>query len=124
MRKCLADLAEKCKEGIEETAYESYYNGDNPNYFEDCKYSFDFNDKVFIEVSALGGYKYEVAIYEEWGKEYPNIEKAIEDFLSANADPSSSWQAAYDNDEWRGVDSGCDPAFPRQGDFEKWAYGF
>ena len=104
MKKRIADLAEKCKEEIEEAAYESYYNGN-----------------IKIEISTFGSNEYEVAIYGD--KEYPNIEKSIADFLSENADPSICWQSAYDNDEWRNVNSGCDPAFPRQGDFEKWAYG-
>ena len=122
MKKCIADLAEKCKEEIEDAAYESYYNGDNPNYFTGCTCRFSLNDNIQIEISTFGSNEYEVAIYGD--NEYPNIEKAIKDFLSENADPSICWQSAYDNDEWRNVDSGCDPAFPRQGDFEKWAYGF
>lgn len=79
------------------------------------------NDNIQIEVSVYGCNIYDVVIYGD--NEYPNIEKAIEDFLSENADLQMSWQAAYDNDEWRGVDSGCDPAFPHHGDFERWAYG-
>lgn len=121
MKKHIADLVEKCKEEIEDAAYESYYNGDTPNYFKGCTCRFFLNDNIQIEISTFGSNEYEVAIYGD--KEYPNIEKSIEDFLSANADPSICWQSAYDNDEWRNVDSGCDPAFPRQGDFKKWAYG-
>lgn len=121
MKKCIADLAEKCKEEIEEAAYESYYNGGNPNYFKGCTRRFFLNDNIQVEISTFGSNEYEVAIYGD--REYPNIEKAIEDFLSENTEPSICWQSAYDNDEWWNVDSGCDPAFPRQGDFEKWAYG-
>lgn len=121
MKKCIADLSEKCEEEIEDAAYESYHNGDNPNYFEGCTCRFDLNDNIQIEVSVYGCNIYDVVIYGD--NEYPNIEKAIEDFLSENVDPQMSWQAAYDNDEWRGVDSGCDPAFPHHRDFERWAYG-
>lgn len=121
MKKCIADLAEKCKEEIEDAVYESYYNGDNPNYFTGCTYRFFLNDNIQIEISTFGSNKYEVTLCGD--NEYPNIEKAIEAFLSEKANPQMSWQAAYDNDEWRGVDSGCDPAFPHHGDFEKWAYG-
>lgn len=111
MKKCIADLAEKCKEEIEDAVYESYYKG--------CTCRFFLNDNIQVEISTFGSNEYEVAIYGD--REYPNIEKVIEDFLSANVDPSSCWQSAYDNDEWRNVDSGCDPAFPDHGDFEKWA---
>lgn len=120
MKKRIADLAEKCKEEIEDAAYESYYNGDNPNYFTGCTSRFFLNDNIQIEISTFGSNEYEVVIYGD--REYPNIEKAIEDFLLSNADPSLCWQSAYDNDVWRNVDSGCDPAFPCHGDFEKWAY--
>lgn len=122
MKKRIADLAEKCKEEIEDAAYESYYNGDNPNYFTGCTSRFFLNDNIQIEISTFGSNEYEVVIYGD--REYPNIEKAIEDFLLSNADPSLCWQSAYDNDVWRNVDSGCDPAFPCHGDFEKWAYGY
>lgn len=120
MKKRIADLAEKCKEEIEDAAYESYYNGDNPNYFMGCTCRFNLNDDIQIEISFLCSSGYEVAIYGD--NLYPNIEKAIEKFLSKNANPSVCWQSAYDDDEWRNVDAGCDPAFPRYGDFEKWAY--
>lgn len=120
MKKRIADLAEKCKEEIEDAAYESYYNGDNPNYFTGCTCRFNLNDDIQIEISFLCSSGYEVAIYGD--NLYPNIEKAIEKFLSKNANPSACWQSAYDDDEWRNVDAGCDPAFPRYGDFEKWAY--
>ena len=120
MSKLLADLAEICKEEIEDAAYESYRNGDSPNCFNGCVCHFFLNDNIQIEISAFGSNKYEVAIYGN--NEYPNIEKAIENFLLKNANPSECWQSAYDNDEWRNVDAGCDPAFPRYGDFEKWAY--
>lgn len=121
MNKLLADLSEICKEEIEDAAYESYHNGDNSDCFNGCGCRFFLNDNIQIEISAFGSNKYEVAIYGN--NEYPNIEKAIEAFLSEKANPQMSWQVAYDNDEWRGVDSGCDPAFPHHGDFEKWAYG-
>lgn len=121
MKKRIADLVEKCKEEIEDAAYESYYNGNNPNHYNGCTCSFYLNDNIQIEISTFGSNKYEVTLCGD--NEYPNIEKAIEAFLSEKANPQMSWQAAYDNDEWRGVDSGCDPAFPHHGDFEKWAYG-
>ena len=64
MKKRIADLAEKCKEEIEDAAYESYYNGDNPNYFKDCTCRFFFlNDNIQIEISNFGSNEYEVAIY-------------------------------------------------------------
>lgn len=122
MKTCIADLAEKCKEEIEDAAYESYYNGDNPNYFTGCTCCFLLNDNIQIEISTFDCNQYEVTLCRD--NEYPNIEKSIEDFLSANADPSLCWQSAYDNDVWRNVDAGCDPAFPRHGDFEKWAHGY
>lgn len=79
MKRCIADLAEKCKEEIEEAAYESYYNGDNPNYFTGCTCRFFLNDNIQIEISTFGCNQYEVTLCCD--NEYPNIEKSIEDFF-------------------------------------------
>lgn len=76
----LASLVERCKEEIEDAAYESYCSGDNPYYFNGCACRFNLNDDIQIEISFLCSSGYEVAIYGD--NLYPNIEKAIEKFLS------------------------------------------
>lgn len=123
MNKAVEKLCAKCKEAIESAARESYNDGTNPDEFGGCCALVGLKGKDQIEVSCDRHGAHEVAIYKEDMNELPNIEKAITDYLDANTDEQGEWQDEYDNDDWRDVDPGCDPAFPHYGDFERWAYG-
>lgn len=125
MKKLVKKLAESCKEAIENAAYESYSDGTNPYSYDgtDCIVKFSSEQYDTIEVSSCKEGTHEVFVCHK-NNEYPNIEHAIEAYLNANANELGVWTDAFDNDIWRGVDPGCDPAFPHHGDFERWAYGY
>ncbi|WP_333615642.1 hypothetical protein [Bacteroides pyogenes] len=120
MRKIIEELSKKCKEAIERAASESYDDGNFDN-FNGCSCLIDLQGDNQIEVCCDYNGKHEVTIYKDI--ECPNIEKVIAKYLDDNADEETAWKDAYDKDIWRGVDTGCDPAFPHGGDFERWAYG-
>lgn len=120
----LLDLLERCRDGIGLAARESYREG-CVDRFEGCYCMVGLKDGAQIEIAAdrRGGIA-EVLIYHKDGNELPNLEGYIKDWLEDNAgDLWDEWQDECDNDDWRDVDRGCDPAFPRYGDFERWAYG-
>lgn len=123
MSTILSKLCEKSKEAIETAARDSYNDGTNPDIYEGCSALVDLDKEAQIEVYQDKKGRYEVNIYHKSNNETPLIEAAIEDYLSENADPQGEWQDEYDNDDYRDVDPGCDPAFPHYGDFERWAYG-
>lgn len=120
MNKIIEDLAVLCKEAIESEAAASYTNGDNPTRFNGCSCMVNLKGDAQIEVDCGIGCKHDITI---WGKDCPNVEESITKWLDENACEAEKWQDAYDSDPWRGVDVGCDPAFPHHGDFERWAYG-
>lgn len=120
MNKFIEELAVLCKEAIDSEAAASYTNGDNPNYFGGCSCMVNLKGDAQIEVVCGFVGKHDVII---WGKDCPNVEKSIAVWLDENACEEKKWQDAYDSDPWRGVDVGCDPAFPHYGDFERYAYG-
>lgn len=122
--KQLLTICDKCKQAIEDAAYESYQNGDNPDRFDGCTALVDLTGDAQIEATVDRKGNYEVNVYHDSGNETPNFEKFLTDWLTAHADPEGQWQDAYDSDDWRDVDPGCDPAFPHYGDFERWAYGW
>lgn len=124
MKKAIETLCVKCKEAIESAARESYSDGSNPQEFDGCSATVDLKGRDQIEVSCDRKGSFEVVACKENMNEVPNVEKAIQDYLSVNADPQAEWQGEYDNDDWQDVDPGCDPAFPHCGDFERWAYGW
>lgn len=119
MKKVIKKLAEVCKEAIEQAARESY--ADNPCCFDGCSCLMDLQGDDQIEVYCDSNGKCEVLIYKR--VECLNVEKALEAYLDANADPEGAWQEEFDGDMWKDVEPGCDPAFPHRGDFERWAYG-
>ncbi len=120
MKKLVKELCEKCKDAIEQAAYDKYYNGED---LEGTCYALVKLDKgVEIEVDWVDD-THEVIIYHATDCDLRNIEAAISAYLNAYADEPNAWQDAYDHDDWRDVDPGCDPAFPHYGDFERWAYG-
>lgn len=121
MNKIIEDLAVLCKEAIESEARESYTNGDNSNCFGGCSCMVNLKGDTQIEVICGVGGKHGVTI---WGKDCPSVEKSIAAWLDENAREEDKWQDAYNSDQWRNVDEGCDPAFPHNGDFERWAYGY
>lgn len=123
MSTILSTLCEKSKEAIETAARDSYNDGRNPDRYDGCTALVDLHNDAQIEVYQDKKGRYEVNIYHKSNNETPLIEAAIEDYLSENADPQGEWQDEYDNDDYRDVDPGCDPAFPHYGDFERWAYG-
>lgn len=122
--KALDVIKKKCAEAIESAAYESYY--------EFTSYGFEYasavvkHNGVNIEINAKNDrcvVSYEILVDHKSDNEVPNVENEIEEYLSVNCDLVKEWQEAYENDEYRDVDPGCDPAFPHYGDFERWAYG-
>ena len=123
--KALDNIKKQCAKAIEDAAYESYneYMSDG---FEAAKAEVDVNG-INIEVNATKTHKgvvcFEVFIDHKSGNEVQNVEMDIEKYLSDNCDLDEEWHEAYENDDWRDVDPGCDPAFPHYGDFERWAYG-
>lgn len=123
MKKLIEELALRCKDAIEQAASESYSNGDNPNSFDGCSCSLDLKDSDVIEIYCDEKGNHEVHIIKENCNLVENIENAITEYLDCSADEFSAWQVEFDNDMWRDVDPGCDPAFPHRGDFERWAYG-
>jgi len=123
MRQIIDKLAEACREAVEKTAYESYYNGVNPNSFDGCCCSVKLYGCDAIEVSCYNDGTYEVFICHK-ESQYLNVEQAIADYLGTHADPLGAWQEADDDNIYEDVDPGCDPAFPHYGDFERWAYGY
>ena len=123
MRQIIEELAKKCKESIEDAAYYSYSDGSNPYRFDGCwsKVKLDGDDVIEIVCDKRGCH--DVAISKKH-LEYPNVEQVLAEYLDANADECGAWQDSYDNDMWRTVAPGCDPAFPRHGDFERWVFGY
>lgn len=121
MKKAVEKLCVKCKEAIESAARQSYDDGTNPCRYGGCSAMVGLDNGAQVEISAMKDGTHEVLVYHKNANETPNIEKAIKDYLDANADEQDEWQDEYDNDDWRGVDPGCDPAFPHYGDFERWA---
>lgn len=122
MEKTLENLCKLCKQAIEEAAYDSYAE-DCTNRFEGCSAMVDLVNDAQIEVTSDKNGLHEVCVYHHNGNETPRLELHIKRWLDIHADEQAQWQEAYDNDEWRDVDPGCDPAFPHFGDFERWAYG-
>lgn len=122
MKTKIIELAKICKEAIESEARESYKNGDNAHRFNGCYCSIKQDDSC-VEICCHEDGTHEVLINRKF-LEYGNTERAIEEWLDANADEVRAWQDEYDSDPWRDVDEGCDPAFPHYGDFERWAYGY
>ena len=124
MKTKIIELARICKEAIEDEARASYKNGDNEHCFDGCAciITLKNGDQIEVEVDAdMFSISHKVTI---WGHNCENIERAIEEWLDANADEFGAWQDEHDSDPWRDVDEGCDPAFPHHGDFERWAYGY
>lgn len=121
MKKILDYLCSKCKEEIEKEAYKSY--DEEPYHFEGCYAMVDLKGNSQIEVTCKKNGTHEVLIYHDSGNEDSNLEKYITDYLDNNADEQAQWQDAYDNDDWRDVDPGCDPAFPHVGDYERYKFG-
>lgn len=120
----LRDLLERCRDGIELAARESYHEGEAGR-FEGCYCMVALKDGAQIEIAAdRRSVIAEVLVYHKNGNELPNLEGYIKGWLDDNAcDLPGEWQDECDHDDWRDVDRGCDPAFPRCGDFERWAYG-
>lgn len=117
----LEKLLTACKNAIENAAYSSYYEVDRYDFKGcSCVMPIDNKDEIIISCDEQGNH--EVEIYKSDGIELPNIEKAITLYLDKHANEYEEWKDACDNDMWRDVDPGCDPAFPRRGDFERWAY--
>lgn len=114
------NLCNRCKDAIEDAARESYNEG-NVDSLCDCSATIDVGP-VQIEIVLKNDGSHEVTVFHKNNNESPNVEKRIEDYLDAHADEQGAWQDEYDNDIYRDVDSGCDPAFPHCGDFERWAY--
>lgn len=121
MKKILTRLCERCKAVIEDAAYGSY--DDNPDGFDGCHAMLDLDNNAQIEITCDRHGSHEAVAYHENMHPTPLLEKHLEEYLDAHADEQAQWQDAYDSDDWRGVDPGCDPAFPHYGDFELWAYG-
>lgn len=122
MKKLVKDLADKCKDAIEQAAHDSYYDNDT-DFFDGCSCLLDLKGDDQVEVGCDSQGRYEVVFYKENENDCANIVSVIEQYLAKNADARQSWQEEFDNDIWRDVDPGCDPAFPHHGDFERWAYG-
>lgn len=123
MEKTLENLCERCKQAIEDAAYNSYSEG-SPESFEGCSAMVDLDNDAQIEITSDRRGLHEVCVYHHNGNETPRLERYIKEWLDARTDEPGQWQEAYDNDDWRDVDPGCDPAFPHYGDFERWAYGW
>lgn len=130
MKKFIEKIGKQLKDAVENAAYESYaenYDSYEEGYeFRGCfARSMAGNATYEVECEPDGAHIVMVCNdNHNYGVEYPNIEQALADYLDAHADEQAAWQDAYDNDTWRDVDPGCDPAFPHYGDFERWAYGY
>lgn len=119
----LVDLCKKCREAIESAAADTYNDGYDVDYFSGyCNTTVKLEKDVEIEIICEDDV-HTVAVCHHTTGELTNIENYIAQYLDKNADEAAAWQDAYDNDDWRDVDPGCDPAFPHYGDFERWAYG-
>lgn len=118
----LTSLLYECKSAVEQAARDSYNDGDTDE-FEGCTCLVDLANNAQVELSVDRRCETEVVILHNNGNELPNLEGYIKRWLDKNTDPQGEWQGEYDTDIWRGVDPGCDPAFPHYGDFERWAYG-
>lgn len=122
MKQLVKDLAERCKDAIEYAAYESY--SENEEYhFCGCSCLIDLKGDEQIDVYCDALNNFEVTFYKDNENECANITSEIVQYLKDNANPEQHWQEAYDEDIWKDVEPGCDPAFPHYGDFERWAYG-
>lgn len=118
----LTSLLHECKSAVEQAARDSYNDGDTDE-FEGCTCLVDLANNAQVELSVDRHCETEVVILHNNSNELPNLEGYIKRWLDKNTDPQGEWQGEYDTDIWRGVDPGCDPAFPHYGDFERWAYG-
>lgn len=114
------NLCNRCKDAIEDAARESYNEG-NVDGLRDCSATIDTGSAI-IEIVLKDDGSHEVIVYHENDRKSSNVEKCIENYLDTHADEQGAWQDEYDNDIYRDVDPGCDPAFPNCGDFERWAY--
>ncbi|MDT3388107.1 MAG: hypothetical protein LIR46_10170 [Bacteroidota bacterium] len=123
MKKFIEKIGKQLKDAAENAAYESYAEND---VFDGCFARVDIDNVTYeVECDTDGAHTVMVCNNNHnYGVEYPNIEQAIAAYLDDNADELATWQDACDNDIYRGVDPGCDPAFPHRGDFERWAYGY
>ena len=118
----IESLCEKCRKAIEAAAYDSYFDG-NANDFGGCACVVPLKGEDEISISCDAHGCHEVEIYKSDGVEVLNVERAIADYLDENANEYEERERACNNDPWRDVAPGCDPAFPHYGDFERWAYG-
>ena len=123
MKKFIEKIGKQLKEAAENAAYESYSDSYE---FDGCLARVKVGNVTYdVECAADGAHIVMICNHNHnYGDEYPNIENALAAYLDAHADEQAAWQDAYDNDTYRGVDPGCDPAFPHYGDFERWAYGY
>lgn len=120
MKQLIKKIAELCKDSIEREAV-MLYDYDK-QYFDGCSCDVVLEKhKRWIEIECDESCCHKVIIFGD--NECPNIENEIAEYLDKNAQERKLFEDRKSNNHYSDCDPGCDPAFPRLGDFERWAYG-
>ena len=121
MKAILDNLNKRCKEALEEAAYDAYQE-ERTETFETAKTTVSLKNASFeLNATKLGNeILFEVEI--DHNRDLENIVEEIVNYLERNCDPENAWDTAYFEDMDKACDTGCDPAFPHYGDYESYRY--